>query len=204
MLGGTQSLHTNAMDETLALPSKKAAEIALRTQQVIAYETGVSNVADPLGGSYYVEYLTDRLEEKAEMYFKEIDRIGGVVEAIEMGYFQNEIAKASEKFQKEIDNKERIIVGVNKYQKENEKIEIPILEIGTDTEKYQHKQLVQLKKNRDEIKVDKTINQLVECCKNGDNILPAIIECSIAYCTLGEMVDAMKTVFGDWQENAII
>ena len=204
VLGGTQSLHTNAMDETLALPSKKAAEIALRTQQVIAYETGVSNVADPLGGSYYVEYLTDKLEEKAENYFEEVDRLGGVINAIEMGYFQNEIAKASEKFQKEIDSNERIIVGVNKYQKENEVIEIPILEIGKETEKQQKLKLKELKKNRDTNEVDKTIKKLIECCRNGKNILPAIIECSIAYCTLGEMVDAMKSVFGDWQESAII
>jgi methylmalonyl-CoA mutase N-terminal domain/subunit len=114
VLGGTQSLHTNAMDETLALPSEKAAEIALRTQQVLAFETGVSNVVDPLGGSWYIEYLTDKLEQKAEDYFNEIETIGGVIPAIEIGYFQNEIAKASETFQKEIDSKKRIIVGVNK------------------------------------------------------------------------------------------
>ena len=204
VLGGTQSLHTNAMDETLALPSQKAAEIALRTQQVIAYETGVANVTDPLGGSYYIEYLTDKIEEKAEEYFKEVEKIGGVINAIEIGYFQNEIAKASEKFQKEIDSKERIIVGVNKYQKENEKIEIPILEIGTETEKVQKQQLLELKMQRNNQKVQNKLQELIVACKSGENLLPKIIECSIEYCTLGEMVSAMKTVFGDWQENANI
>ena len=204
VLGGTQSLHTNSMDETLALPSEKAAEIALRTQQIIAYETGIPNVVDPLGGSWYVEELTDKLEEKANFYFDEVEKIGGVIEAIERGYFQNEIAKASEKFQREVDSLERVIVGVNKYQKENEEIEIPILEIGSETEIEQKKRLKDLKINRNNNKVQVSLENLSIASKNGDNLFPYIIECTKVYCTLGEMVETMKEVFGDWQENAII
>jgi len=204
VLGGTQSLHTNSMDETLALPSEKAAEIALRTQQIIAYETGIPNVVDPLGGSWYVEELTDKLEEKANFYFDEVEKIGGVIEAIERGYFQNEIAKASEKFQREVDSLERVIVGVNKYQKENEEIEIPILEIGSETEIEQKKRLKDLKLKRNNNKVKISLENLSIASKNGDNLFPYIIECTKVYCTLGEMVETMKEVFGDWQENAII
>ncbi|MAV58700.1 MAG: methylmalonyl-CoA mutase [Candidatus Marinimicrobia bacterium] len=204
VLGGTQSLHTNSMDETLALPSKKAAEIALRTQQIIAFETGIPDVVDPLGGSWYIEELTDKLEEKANFYFNEVEKIGGVIEAIERGYFQNEIAKASEKFQREVDSLERIIVGVNKYQKENEEIDIPILEIGSKTEIDQKKSLKELKLKRDKNYVEISLKNLSKASKNGDNLLPPIIECTKAYCTLGEMVETMKMVFGDWQEKAII
>ena len=204
VLGGTQSLHTNSMDETLALPSEKAAEIALRTQQIIAFETGVPNVVDPLGGSWYVEELTDKLEEKANFYFDEVKKIGGVIEAIERGYFQNEIAKASEIFQREVDSLERIIVGVNKYQKDNEEIDIPILEIGSETELKQKKSLVDIKSKRDSDLVKNKLKNLLDASKNGDNLLPHIIECTKVYCTLGEMVDTMKKVFGDWQENAFI
>ena len=204
VLGGTQSLHTNAMDETLALPSEKAAEIALRTQQVLAYETGVANVVDPLGGSWYLEDLTDKLEEKAEEYFDEVEKLGGVIPAIETGYFQNEIAKASEIFQREIDSKERIMVGVNKYQKENEEIEIPILEIGSETEKIQIKRLKEIKSERNNDKVLICLDNLSNACKGNENILPHIIDCVKSYATLGEIVESMKTVFGDWQESAII
>ena len=204
VLGGTQSLHTNAMDETLALPSEKAAEIALRTQQVLAYETGVANVVDPLGGSWYLEDLTDKLEEKAEEYFDEVEKLGGVIPAIETGYFQNEIAKASEIFQREIDSKERIMVGVNKYQKENEEIEIPILEIGSETEKIQIKRLKEIKSERDNDKVLICLDNLSNACRGNENILPHIIDCVKSYATLGEIVESMKTVFGDWQESAII
>ena len=139
VLGGTQSLHTNSMDETLALPSEKAAEIALRTQQLIAYETGVANVVDPLGGSWFVEQLTNDLEQKAEEYFNEIDDIGGVIPAIEQGYQQREIAKSASEYQSKVDNEERVVVGVNKFANENEEIDIPILEIDTRAEKIKWK-----------------------------------------------------------------
>ncbi len=204
VLGGTQSLHTNAMDETLALPSQKAAEIALRTQQIIAYESGVANVADPLGGSWYVEELTDKLEEKAENYFSEVENIGGVIPAIEMGYFQKEIAEASEKYQRSIENKERIIVGVNKFEKLDEKIEIPILEIGSDSENYQRKALENLKAERNSRDVEKSLELLRESCLNHHNVMEPILECVRNYATLGEIVHTMKSVFGEWQESAII
>ena len=134
MLGGTQSLHTNSMDETLSLPTEKAAEIALRTQQLLAYETGVPNVVDPLGGSWYVENLTDKIEEKANKIFKEIDTYGGVINGIEEGYFQREISRSASSYQNKVDNIERIVVGVNRFKNKHERVEIPTLEIDSKSE----------------------------------------------------------------------
>ena len=203
VLGGTQSLHTNSMDETLALPSEKAAEIALRTQQLIAYETGAANVIDPLGGSWYVEALTDKLEEEAEAYFKQIEDLGGVIPAIEVGFFQREIAQAASDYQQLVDEKRRIVVGVNEFVKENEKIEIPILEIGSEAEKKQIAAVRNLKTMRDSALVEKKLNEIKKACSNKDNIMPPIIEAAKAYATLGEIVAAMKAVFGEWQESSI-
>ena len=200
VLGGAQSLHTNSMDETLALPSEKAAEIALRTQQLIAYETGVANVADPLGGSWFVESLTDQLERDAENYFEDIEKNGGVIQAIEDGYFQREIAKSAEDYQKLIDEKKLYVVGVNKFNKDNENIDIPILEIGPEVEKDRIKSINKLKNNRDETLVQKSLNYIQECCKNKDNIMPAIINAAKSNVTLGEIVTVMKVEFGEWQE----
>mgnify|MGYP001363996811 FL=1 len=200
VLGGAQSLHTNSMDETLALPSEKAAEIALRTQQLIAYETGVANVADPLGGSWFVESLTDQLERDAENYFEDIEKNGGVIQAIEDGYFQREIAKSAEDYQKLIDEKQLYVVGVNKFNKDNENIDIPILEIGPEVEKDRIKSINKLKNNRDETLVQKSLNYIQECCKNKDNIMPAIINAAKSNVTLGEIVTVMKVEFGEWQE----
>ena len=200
VLGGAQSLHTNSMDETLALPSEKAAEIALRTQQLIAYETGVANVADPLGGSWFVESLTDQLERDAENYFEDIEKNGGVIQAIEDGYFQREIAKSAEDYQKLIDQKQLYVVGVNKFNKDNENIDIPILEIGPEVEKERIKSINKLKNNRDETLVQKSLNYIQECCKNKDNIMPAIINAAKSNVTLGEIVTVMKVEFGEWQE----
>jgi len=200
VLGGAQSLHTNSMDETLALPSEKAAEIALRTQQLIAYETGVANVADPLGGSWFVESLTDQLERDAENYFEDIEKNGGVIQAIEDGYFQREIAKSAEDYQKLIDEKKLYVVGVNKFNKDNENIDIPILEIGPEVEKERIKSINKLKNNRDETLVQKSLNYIQECCKNKDNIMPAIINAAKSNVTLGEIVTVMKVEFGEWQE----
>ena len=200
VLGGAQSLHTNSMDETLALPSEKAAEIALRTQQLIAYETGVANVADPLGGSWFVESLTDKLERDAENYFEDIEKNGGVIQAIEDGYFQREIAKSAEDYQKLIDEKQLYVVGVNKFNKDNENIDIPILEIGPEVEKERIKSINKLKNNRDETLVQKSLNYIQECCKNKDNIMPAIINAAKSNVTLGEIVTVMKVEFGEWQE----
>ena len=202
VLGGAQSLHTNSMDETLALPSEKAAEIALRTQQLIAYETGVANVADPLGGSWYVESLTDQLEKDAEKYFEEIEKNGGVIQAIEDGYFQREIAKSAEDYQRLIDDKELYIVGVNKFIKKDEKIDIPILEIGAEIEHERVQSIKKLRNNRNEELAQQSLNTLQECCRNGKNIMPSIIEAAKAYVTLGEIVTVMKVEFGEWQEAA--
>lgn len=203
VLGGTQSLHTNSMDETLALPTEKAAEIALRTQQLIAFETGVANVADPLGGSWFVESLTDHMETEAEKYFEEIENLGGVIPAIEKGYFQREIAYAASEYQQKIDDKELIHVGVNDFIKEDEEIEIPLLEIGDEAENVQMESLTKLRKERDENMVQKALSRIQEACANSDNIMPPIIEASKALATMGEIVVAMKAEFGEWQEAAV-
>jgi len=202
VLGGAQSLHTNSMDETIALPSEKAAEIALRTQQLIAYETGVANVADPLGGSWFVESLTDQLERDAEKYFEDIEKNGGVIQAIEDGYFQREIAKSAEDYQRLIDEKQLYIVGVNKFIKNDEDIDIPILEIGSGVEGERIKSINNLRNNRDETMVQQSLNMIQECCRNENNIMPAIIEAAKSYVTLGEIVTVMKAEFGEWQEAA--
>ena len=203
VFGGAQSLHTNSMDETLALPSEKAAEIALRTQQLIAYETGVANVADPLGGSWLIESLTNQLEQEAEKYFEEIERLGGVIQAIEKGYFQREIARSAKNYQKLIDEKQLFIVGVNQFDKDDENIDIPILEIGPETEQIQVKAVNELKDSRDETAVQHALYKIQETCANGGNIMPPIIEASKVYVTLGEIVTAMKAEFGEWQEAAV-
>lgn len=203
VLGGTQSLHTNSMDETLALPTEKAAEIALRTQQLIAFETGVANVADPLGGSWFVESLTDHMETEAEKYFEEIENLGGVIPAIEKGYFQREIAYAASEYQQKIDDKELIHVGVNDFIKEDEEIEISLLEIGDEAENVQMESLTKLRKERDENMVQKALIRIQEACANSDNIMPPIIEASKAFATMGEIVVAMKAEFGEWQEAAV-
>ena len=204
VMGGTQSLHTNSMDETLALPSEKAAEIALRTQQLIAFETGATNVVDPLGGSWYVESLTDQMESAAEKYFEKIDELGGVIPAIEMGYFQREIAEASSEYQNKVESKQRIIVGVNDFVKEDEKIEIPILEIRKEVEEEQISLLSALKATRDKAVVTQSLDAITKAAKNNDNLMPLIIYAAKSYASMGEIVDAMKVVFGEWEENAVL
>ena len=203
VLGGTQSLHTNSMDETLALPTEKAAEIALRTQQLIAYETGVSNVVDPLGGSWYIEKLTDDIEHKAEEYFSEIEALGGVVPAIEQGFFQREIAKSASDYQNKVDEGKRIVVGINKFVKENEEIDIPILEIGSEAGQDQLKKLSELKKNRNNKNVEDAILKIRKACKEETNLMYPIIDAAKKYATLGEIVHALKGEFGEWQESAV-
>ena len=204
VLGGTQSLHTNSMDETLALPSQKAAGIALRTQQLIAYETGVANVVDPLGGSWYLEKLTDKMESESEIYFKKIDELGGVIPAIEMGFFQREIAEAASDYQRRIDTKRRIIVGVNDFVKDNEDIEIPILEIRKEVYKEQVKRLKELRLHRNNDLVSEALTAITDASSRRENIMPFIIDAAKSYSTLGEIVDSMKTVFGEWKELEVI
>jgi len=204
VLGGTQSLHTNSMDETLALPSQHAAEIALRTQQLIAFETGVTNVVDPLGGSWYVEELTDKMEKEAYNYFSKIDDLGGVIPAIEMGYFQREIAEAASDYQRRVDSKRRIVVGVNEFSKNNEEIEIPILEIRKEVEREQIEGLKSLREKRNEETVDAKLKSITDACRTKDNLIPLIIDAGQSHATLGELVTSMKVVFGEWQETAVV
>ena len=204
VLGGTQSLHTNSMDETLALPSQHAAEIALRTQQLIAFETGVTNVVDPLGGSWYVEELTDKMEKEAYNYFSKIDDLGGVIPAIEMGYFQREIAEAASDYQRRVDSKRRIVVGVNEFSKNNEEIEIPILEIRKEVEREQIGGLKSLREKRNEETVDAKLKSITDACRTKDNLIPLIIDAAQSHATLGELVTSMKVVFGEWQETAVV
>jgi methylmalonyl-CoA mutase N-terminal domain/subunit len=203
VLGGTQSLHTNSMDETLALPSEKAVKIALRTQQLIAYETGVINTVDPLGGSYFVEALTDKMEKEANAIFDQIDSIGGVVAAIESGYFQKEIADAAYRYQKEIERKEKFIVGVNEFVEEDEKIEIPILSISPEVQKLQVKRLIELKQKRNQKAVEESLAAIRSAAIDGSNLMPVFIEAAKNYVTLGEMINEMKEVFGTYEETAV-
>ena len=204
VLGGTQSLHTNSMDETLALPSEKAVEIALRTQQLLAYETGVTNVVDPLGGSWYVESLTDKMEEGAMKYFDDIKNKGGVIECIENGYFQKEIANSSSDYNNQLESSNRYVVGMNKFVKENEEIDIPILKISKKVEEEQINKLKKIKKKRDESVVNDKLLKIKKASQTKENLVPLIIEAALDYATLGEIVEAMKSEFGEWQEKSVI
>jgi methylmalonyl-CoA mutase N-terminal domain/subunit len=200
VLGGTQSLHTNSMDETWALPTEKAVFIALRTQQLIAYETGVANVIDPLGGSYYVESLTNTMEQEAYKYFDKIDKLCGMIKAIENGYPQREIANSAYQYQKAVEEKRRTIVGVNDFILEDEKIEIPILKIDHRVELEQHKRLATLRKNRNNNKVQKALKELKRVCQTKENVMYPILDAVRTYATLGEICNAMKEIFGEYKE----
>ena len=203
VLGGTQSLHTNSMDETLALPSDKAVKIALRTQQIIADETGVANTIDPLGGSYFVESLTTKMEEAAEQYFEKIEMLGGVIPAIEQGFFQREIAEAAYRYQRELDQKDKIIVGVNQYVEEDEKIDIPLLSISPDVEILQKKRLADLKQSRNQQAVDAAIEDLKQSAADGTNLMPHLLNATRNYVTLGEMCNSLIEHFGIYEEQAV-
>ncbi len=203
VLGGTQSLHTNSMDETLALPSEKAVKIALRTQQIIAYETGVINTADPLGGSYYVEALTDKMEKMANDIFEQIDSLGGVIPAIEAGYFQKEIADAAYMYQKEVERKDKFIVGVNEFVEKNEKIDIPILYISPEVEKKQKQRLADLKQSRNQHAVKTSLEELKTAAVDNKNLMPVLVKAAQNYVTLGEMTGTLKHIFGTYEEIAV-
>lgn len=203
VLGGTQSLHTNSMDETLALPSEKAVKIALRTQQLIAYETGVINTVDPLGGSYYVEALTDKMVKGANEIFEQIDSLGGVIPAIETGYFQKEIADAAYRYQKEVERKEKYIVGVNEFIEPNEKVDIPILTISPEVQKKQVQRLSELKQSRNQQKVIQCLKEINQAAIDGKNLMPAFVKAAHNYVTLGEMVSELKAVFGTYEEVSV-
>ncbi len=203
VLGGTQSLHTNSMDETLALPSEKAVKIALRTQQILAYETGVINTVDPLGGSYFVEAETDRLEREANQYFDQIDALGGVIPAIEAGFFQREIADAAYRYQIELDKKEKFIVGVNEFVESGEKIDIPILQISPEVEQAQKRKLAEVRANRSQAAVEESIEEIRAAGFGHTNLMPVLIRAARNYVTLGEMIDTLKVPFGEYQESVV-
>ncbi|HEX8673883.1 MAG TPA: methylmalonyl-CoA mutase family protein [Longimicrobium sp.] len=200
VLGGTQSLHTNSMDETLALPTEKAVQIALRTQQILAHETGVANTIDPLAGSYYLEALTDQMEAEAEAIFAEIDAMGGVVPGIERGYFQQQIARSAMRQQIEIERNERVIVGVNDYTIEGEKIDIPLLKVTEEAERRQRERMAAMRARRDQAEVDRTLQVLQDSARAGENVVPAMLDAVRAYATLHEIRHSMEAVFGAYQE----
>jgi methylmalonyl-CoA mutase, N-terminal domain len=203
VLGGTQSLHTNSMDEVLALPTEKSVEIALRTQQVLAYETNVTNVADPLGGSYFVESLTDELERQAEAYFAQIAEYGGVVEAIEAGFFQREIADASYRYQRSLETRDRVIVGVNAFQSEGEAPPIDLLKIGIETERGQARAVADVRAARDGTAVEGALAALKLACAGDANVMPPLIDAVRALATEGEIVAAMAEVYGRYVERSV-
>ncbi|MEW6284859.1 MAG: methylmalonyl-CoA mutase family protein [Chloroflexota bacterium] len=203
VLGGTQSLHTNSLDEALALPSEEAVTIALRTQQIIAEESGVANTVDPLGGSFFVEALTDRLERQAYEYFRRVEELGGVIPAIEKGFFQSEISDAAYRYQREIDEGIRKIVGVNAYV-EQKPLTIPILEMDPRGYERQVKRLAELRRTRDNGRVGQTLDRLRIALQGTENTMPYILEAVHAYATLGEIVQVMKEVFGVYHEPTMI
>ena len=200
VLGGTQSLHTNSMDETLALPTEKAVRIALRTQQILAYETGVPNTIDPLAGSYYVETLTDELEAEAEELFRQVDDVGGVVAGIESGWFQRQIADSALRQQREIETDERVIVGVNEFTEGSSKVEIDVLRIDPEVETRQRDRLARLRTSREQDRAARALASLENAARNEENLVPGLLECARAYCTLYEIRHAMEKVFEGYRE----
>lgn len=204
VLGGTQSLHTNSMDEALALPSEHAVTLAMRTQQIILEESGVANTVDPLGGSYFIEALTNQIEAEAYEYFRRVQDIGGVLPAIDAGFFQQEIADASYRHMREVDTNERIIVGVNKYADQDEDIRIPILQMDPQGYDRQVTRLEALRLERDNEKTAQSLSALKQACADGDNVMPYLIDCANAYATLSETIDVMREVFGVYEEPLFI
>jgi len=200
VLGGTQSLHTNSMDETLALPTEQAVQVALRTQQVLAYETGVPSVADPLGGSYYVEALTDKLEREAETLFEQIAEVGGVVRGLETGWLQRKIAESSSRQQWEIEQHRRTIVGVNEFVTEEGELTIPLLKVSAAAEQEQRARMATMRASRDAMLVESRLETLRNASRTDTNLMPYILDCARAYCTLYEIRAAMETVFGAYRE----
>jgi len=203
VLGGTQSLHTNSMDEALALPSEHAVTVALRTQQIIAHESGVPNTVDPLGGSYAVEALTDRIEEQAYEYFDRIETLGGVIPAIEQGFFQQEIADAAYRYQREIDERKRLVVGVNEYEEEKPP-EIPILRMDPEGYEKQCARLERVREERDNRAVEEALSRLRAAAEGTENTMPYILDAVRAYATLQEIMDVFRDVFGIYREPMVI
>ena len=202
VLGGTQSLHTNSFDEALCLPTENAVKIALRTQQIIAHESGVTDTVDPLAGSYYVEWLTNKMEEEAENYFQRIEDLGGVVPAIKANFFQKEIANASYKYQREIENRERTIVAVNQFE-QREPCSVPLLKIDEEVANEQIRKLNKLKEERDNKKVNEKLERLKEAAKGTENLMPFIIDAVREYASIGEIINVLREIFGAYHEDSI-
>jgi methylmalonyl-CoA mutase N-terminal domain/subunit len=203
VLGGTQSLHTNSRDEALSLPTETSATLALRTQQIIAFESGVTNTTDPLGGSYYVEKLTGEIEQGAEQYVKKIDAMGGVLRAIEMGYLQREIQQAAYEYQKRIESGEQAVVGVNRYTV-SEATSIPVLRIDPEIEHSQVERLTKLRTRRDNARARAALKEVEATARSDRNLMPAILNAVKAYATVGEISDVLRRVFGEYQESVVI
>jgi methylmalonyl-CoA mutase N-terminal domain/subunit len=199
VLAGAQSLHTNSLDETYALPTEESVRLALRTQQILAHETGVPNVIDPLGGSYFLEALTDRMEREAEAVFAEIARQGGVVRGIETGWFQQQIAQSARRFQHEVEQKRRIIVGVNHFQDGHDD-ELQVLRIGASVDAHQRRRLAELRTRRDGVRVRACLDELRAAAERDDNVIPAMLDCARAYGTLYEIRQALEEVYGAYRE----
>ena len=204
VLGGTQSLHTNGYDEALALPTEEAARIALRTQQIIAYESGAPQTVDPLGGSYYIESLTQQLEQKAEQYLEKIDALGGVLKAIAKGFMQQEIQNAAYDFQQTADTGEAVIVGVNRFQMEEQEQPVPIQRIDEALERKQVERLRALRARREKAAWEKSLRAVADAARSGGNLMPHIVAATESYATLGEISDALRQVFGEHQETLAI
>ncbi len=202
VIGGTQSLHTNSLDEALALPSKEAVEIALRTQQIIAHESGLTNTIDPFAGSYFIESLTNKMEEEVEAYMNKVEQLGGVIPAIEKGFFQQEIANAAYQYQREIEENQRVIVGLNAFSRD-EKIEIPLLQIGEEIADRQKQRLGQVKAERDSNRVKIALTRVREAAEGDTNIFPSILDAVKAYASVGEICDVLRGVFGEWKGDRL-
>jgi methylmalonyl-CoA mutase, N-terminal domain len=202
VLGGTQSLHTNSFDEALALPTEEAVRLALRTQQVIAHETGVANTIDPLGGSYFLEALTDRLEEQAYQYFARIDQLGGMVEAIKQNFPQREIADASFRLQEEIERQERIVVGVNRYQQRDER-QTEILRIPVELERKQIGRVQAVRAGRDAAQVEQALAALRDAAAADRNLMELLLDAARAHATEGEIIGSLQQVFGTYTETPV-
>ena len=200
VLGGTQSLHTNSMDETLALPTEQSVQLALRTQQVLAYESGVANVIDPLGGSWYVEALTRRLEDEAEATFAEIERLGGVVRGIETGWFQRQIAQSASRYQRDVEERRRLIVGLNEFVVDEPEVTIPLLKIGEEAAREQAERLGKLRGTRAGDLVKRRLDALSEAASRQDNLIPQMLDAARAYATLFEIREALERVYGSYRE----
>jgi methylmalonyl-CoA mutase N-terminal domain/subunit len=204
VLGGTQSLHTNSFDEALCLPTEEAVTVALRTQQIIAHESGATSTVDPLGGSYYIEDLTNKMEEKATEYIQQIDDMGGAIPAIEKGFFQKEIADSAYRYQREIEEKKRTIVGLNEYSVQGEECPIELLRIDPKIEKEQVGRLQELRRHRNNKKVEETLDKLQDSAEKNENLMPSIIEAVKVYATLGEITEVLRKVYGEYKELIVI